>query len=69
MEEKNLTTCRKCQEKSLRILNGRYPGGKNKYINENGALWSGLLCPSCNTSRVKRAMRASRKAYRDKGLY
>lgn len=58
--ESNLTICRKCMEKKLRVFVGKYPSGNKRYKDEFGNLWSGNICPSCNKNRIKEAMRVKR---------
>jgi hypothetical protein len=58
--ESNLTECKECKQKKLRILVGKYPSKNKKYTDDTGKLWSGKLCPLCNHNRVLAAMRKAR---------
>lgn len=60
MSEINLHECKKCQQKKLRVLAGRYPSNNNKYTDEHGRLWSGRTCPDCNHARLVSHMRNKR---------
>lgn len=60
--ETNLTTCKLCQQNKIRIFVGKFPSRSRKYQDENGALWSGTICPPCNKARLKEIMRVKRAA-------
>lgn len=57
MEERNLSTCRSCEETKLRIEDGKYGSSKNKrWRDENGHLWRGRVCPDCHKLEMKDRM-------------
>lgn len=60
MSDANLTICRVCGEKKIRIDAGRYPSKNKRYTDDTGKLWSGRTCPSCNHPRILAAMRKAR---------
>lgn len=62
--------CKVCNQLKTRVVktipdpvNGAaipefYPGSKNKkYVDENGRLWSGKICPNCQCNRSREGMR------------
>ena len=62
MEEKNLTTCRICQETKLRIEDGKYGASRNKrWRDEEGKIWRGRVCPDCHKTEMKDRMIKARK--------
>ena len=58
--ESNLRACKICKQLKNRIQSGKFDTRNKKYVDENGKLWSGSICPPCNTERVKLAMRIKR---------
>lgn len=60
-KEKNLTQCKKCKQLKYRILDGYYPSGDKKWIDEEGRQWMGKTCPYCNQKRAKEIMNGKRK--------
>jgi hypothetical protein len=58
--ESNFQICKKCQQKKLRILVGKYPNGDNKYQDELGKPWNGKTCSRCYGDVQKARMRAKR---------
>jgi len=64
-DEINVSQCRKCGGLEVRKQDGYFPDGRNKrFVNAEGAQWSGRACPSCVRSRVKTQIKEKRK--RDK---
>lgn len=62
MEEKNLTTCRVCQETKMRTEDGKYGTSRNKrWKDENGKIWRGRVCPDCHKAEMKNRMIKSRQ--------
>lgn len=57
--ETNLRICKVCKQIKTRTLAGKWKKD-NKFTDENGKLWSGSTCPSCNNERLKIAMRIKR---------
>lgn len=62
MLEANLSTCRKCNEIKLRVHAGNFDPRNKKFVDEDGKLWSGRYCPSCNKARVREQMAKNRLA-------
>ncbi len=61
MIEKNLSTCRVCEESKERIEDGKYGESRNKrWRDETGRLWRGRVCPDCHKSEMKGRMIKSR---------
>lgn len=59
--ESNQRKCKKCNEIKSRIEAGRFPNGKDKkWADENGKLWNGNVCGSCNVARAKEVMKVAR---------
>lgn len=55
--------CKTCKQIKTRIRQEKYNDQKNyKYRDENGKLWLGNLCPSCNNERLKNVMKEKRNA-------
>jgi hypothetical protein len=60
-EETDLSTCRVCGKIKQRRFVGKFDDRNKKYVDENGKLWSGRICPSCHKDRVKHRMKRLRK--------
>ena len=58
--EANITECKVCKQKKLRVLAGQFPSRNKKYTDDTGKLWSGKTCPSCNHVRILASMRKLR---------
>lgn len=59
--EENEVICKVCGQLKKKIEAGKYPKGKTKkYVNEQGKLWNGKMCPDCNVARAKKTMQAVR---------
>jgi len=66
-KEQNLVRCKKCNDLKFRILCGKFNNGKDKrWIDENGKLWNGKLCPECNKKRSLVTMRKIRNERKNK---
>ena len=53
-----------CKELKQRIPNGKFNEKDPRFIDENGKLWNGNICPKCVVERSRermKALRASRK--------
>lgn len=61
MEEKNLSTCKRCLEKKMRIQDGKYGNSRNKrWKDDEGKFWRGHVCPTCHKQEMKDRMTAKR---------
>ena len=60
-KEKNLTKCKKCGKLVQRILNGKFPSGDKRWVDEEGRQWMGLTCGECNQKRAKEVMKGVRQ--------
>lgn len=59
--ERSLIKCRECGETKVRISDGKYPDKKNtRWVDEQGRLFNGKLCPSCQTEKAKAKMKELR---------
>ena len=62
MKENDISKCRKCEKIVPRNFVGYYPGGKNKkYVNSEGKLWTGRICPDCVKSKNKVSIKERRE--------
>lgn len=60
-KEVNKRKCKACSQLKDRILDGKYPTGRDKkWRDEDGLLWMGNTCGSCNRARAKTTMRKHR---------
>lgn len=60
--EQNLRKCKTCNLLKMRILDGKFPNGKNKrFRDQQNYLWSGNVCGVCNKERIKELMNKRRK--------
>jgi len=64
MEEINLKLCKVCGLLKKRILAGKW-GKDKKWIDEEGKLWNGKQCPTCNQARAKDSMKRMRNVARN----
>lgn len=61
MREKNKRQCKKCTRIKIRISSGRFPNKKDtRYVDENGKMWSGQMCPECHRLRMSSHMKDKR---------
>ena len=61
MREKNKNQCKQCMRIKMRISAGRFPNKKDtRYVDENGKMWSGQLCPECHKLRMAAYMKTKR---------
>ena len=58
--EANLTTCKKCQLIKVKVLSGMFNTIQKRFVDENGGLWNGSTCASCNRERVRNKMQELR---------
>jgi hypothetical protein len=67
MIEKNIRNCKNCKLPKQRILNGKFPNGKdNCWIDEKEKQWNGKVCPDCNVQRCKSTMQKIRSVKNEK---
>jgi hypothetical protein len=60
-EENDLSTCRVCDKIKPRRFVGKFDDRNKKYVDADGKLWSGRICPQCHKDRAKNNMRRLRK--------
>lgn len=60
LKEQNYHTCKSCLKLKKRIQDGRYNQKDKRWMDEDGLLWSGKVCGSCNRDRAKETMRKAR---------
>lgn len=60
MEEQNYHTCKVCLKLKLRKQDGLYNKKDKRWMDEDGLLWSGKVCGSCNRGRAKETMKRAR---------
>lgn len=61
MDESNLTNCRgPCGLIKLRKQSGTFDGKNKRWVDQNGAMWVGRICPDCHRNRMKEAKRKER---------
>jgi hypothetical protein len=58
--ETSVIKCKKCLETKTRYLAGKYSKGDKKWVDEQGKMWNGHVCPPCNQIRAAGTMKASR---------
>lgn len=58
--EANKAHCKTCKQLKNRILDGKFDHVNKRWVDENGWLWSGKICPVCNLERVRNKMREKR---------
>ena len=61
IEEKNICTCKKCGVDKTRKFIGKFDGRNNKYVDDNGKLWNGRVCPSCHKRVSRHNMKIKRE--------
>ena len=52
--------CKRCKEKVKLYQKGKYPNGTKKWVDEEGRIANGRMCPLCNNKRARDTMRKSR---------
>lgn len=60
--EQNLRLCKVCNTLKQRIEAGKFDAKNKKWKDEDGLIWNGSTCGSCNKKRVRIAMRIKRDA-------
>jgi hypothetical protein len=62
MQEQNMHQCKRCGLSKEKILIGKYPEGRcKKWVDKNGKIWNGRICPDCNVLRANEVMRKARE--------
>lgn len=51
-EEKNLTSCKVCNQLKLRIQDGKFDAKNKRWRDDKGSLWIGKVCPDCHRDRM-----------------
>ncbi len=58
MNETNLRHCKICSQLKSRTENGKFGKSRNKrYVDENGKLWNGNVCPGCHDKKTAANMK------------
>lgn len=60
-EEKNITTCRVCNNLKQRIQDGMFDERNKRWVDEHGDQWVGLKCPDCVREYNKNRQRNKRE--------
>lgn len=60
LNEENLHTCKVCKKLRTRKQDGLFNKKDKRWMDEDGLLWSGKVCGSCNRERAKETMRKAR---------
>lgn len=58
--EANLRLCKVCNEKKIRILDGKFDAINKRWVDSTGKCWNGNVCPDCHKNRAKHNMRKLR---------
>ena len=58
--EENYHICKRCLKLKKRIQDGLYNKKDQRWMDEDGLLWSGKVCGSCNRERAKETMKKAR---------
>lgn len=58
--EENYHICKVCLKLKKRKQDGLYNKKDKRWMDEDGLLWSGKVCGSCNRERAKETMRKAR---------
>jgi Zn finger protein HypA/HybF involved in hydrogenase expression len=61
MKEANLHKCKQCGNLVLRKLDGNFPSKNKKWVDEEGKLWRGKICPKCHRHNQKLIQAERRK--------
>ena len=59
-EEIDVSTCRGCEKLKVRKHDGSFDGKNKKFVDEEGKLWNGRICPACHKARVKTQLKQKR---------
>jgi hypothetical protein len=59
-EESDLSTCRLCEQIKLRRFVGKFDDKNKKYVDDQGKLWNGRVCPQCHSDRSRSNMKRLR---------
>lgn len=60
MNETNKRQCKICKDLKDRTLQGKFNEKDKKWVDPEGKLWNGSVCPPCNRDRVKNLMKKLR---------
>lgn len=53
MTEMNLKQCKRCALLKIRIQDETFDGYNKRWIDENGTLWNGKVCPECHRQATR----------------
>lgn len=60
LKEENYHICKVCLKLKKKIQDGKYNAKDKRWQDDDGLLWSGKVCGSCNRERAKEVMRKAR---------
>lgn len=60
LKEENLRICKVCNKLKKRSFDGKYNAKDKRWVDDEGLLWAGNICGSCNRDRAKETMRKKR---------
>lgn len=60
VKDSSVMVCKICKEIRTRYLDKTYPAGAKRWVDVNGKMFNGKVCPNCHNSHVRQ-----RKAARD----
>jgi hypothetical protein len=60
LKEENYHTCKVCLKLKKRTQDGKFNEKDKRWMDEDGLLWSGKVCGSCNRDRARETMRKAR---------
>lgn len=58
--EENLHICKRCKKLKKRISDGKFNDRDKRWKDDEGLLWSGKVCGSCNRDRARETMQKAR---------
>lgn len=67
MQETDKKHCKKCNQMKTRIQDGTYDGKNKKWRDEEGKLWNGRVCPTCQVAMTRENMQKMRKKVKEDG--
>ena len=60
-KETSTVICKVCKELKTRIQDGMFDHKNKRWIDENGVLYNGRVCPSCHKAKQAENQRKKRK--------
>ncbi len=60
-KESDLSTCRgSCEKLKVRKHDGSFDGKNKRFVDADGKLWNGRICPDCHKDKVKTRLKLKR---------